>query len=40
MKIRNINKTDLKHSLCEMKTFLKHHRKHCVDVCVGPFIMV
>ena len=36
MTIRNISKTDLKHSSkCKMKTFLKHHRKHCANVCVG-----
>ena len=41
MTIRNINKTDLKHSSpCEMKTFLKHHRKHCVNVCAGRFMIV
>ena len=41
MTIRNINKTYLKHSIpCEMKTFLKHHRKYCINVCVGRLIMV
>ena len=41
MTIRNINKTDLKHSSPhEIKTILKHHRIHCINVSVGRFIMV
>ena len=41
MAMKNINKTIKKHpSQRKMITFLKHHTRHCINVCVGRFIMV
>ena len=38
---KNINKTIQKRpSQRKMITFLKHHIRHCINVCVGRFIMV
>ena len=38
---KNINKTIQKRpSQHKMITFLKHHIRHCINVCFGRFIMV
>ena len=41
MAIKNLNKIIQKRPYQrKMITFLKHHMRHCINVCIGRFIMV